>query len=96
MRILFDHDVPRPLGRHLPGHQVDTARQRGWEELGNGDLLNEELLFSQAAGNGFTARCLPSIDWERPKPPEDSPNSYQAALDTIADMRRMVLARRED
>ena len=56
----------------------------------------EELLFSQAAGNGFTARCLPSMDRERPKPPEDSPNSYQAALDTIAAMRRMVLARRED
>ena len=41
MRILFDHDVPRPLRRHLPGHEVDTARQRGWEELRNGDLLDE-------------------------------------------------------
>lgn len=40
MRILFDHDVPRPLRRNLPGHDVDTARQRGWEELTNGDLLN--------------------------------------------------------
>ena len=40
MRILFDHDVPRPLRGHLPGHEVDTARQRGWEELSNGDLLN--------------------------------------------------------
>ena len=41
MRILFDHDVPRPLRRHLPGHEVDTARQRGWEKLRNGDLLDE-------------------------------------------------------
>lgn len=40
MRILFDHDVPRPLRRHLTGHEVDTARQKGWEELSNGDLLN--------------------------------------------------------
>ena len=40
MRILFDHDVPRPLRRNLTGHEVDTARQRGWEELSNGDLLN--------------------------------------------------------
>ena len=39
----------------------------------------EDLLFSQAAGNGFTARCLPSIDRERPKPPEDTSTSYQAA-----------------
>ena len=28
MRILFDHDVPRPLRTHLPGHEVDTARQK--------------------------------------------------------------------
>ena len=32
----------------------------------------EDLLFSQAAGNGFTARCLPSMDRERPKPPADT------------------------
>ena len=56
----------------------------------------EELLFSQAAGNGFTARCLPSMDRERPKPPEDSSNSYQAALDTIAEIRALVIRRRED
>ena len=41
MRILFDHDVPRTLKRHLSGHDVDTARERGWAELNNGDLLNE-------------------------------------------------------
>ena len=41
MRILFDHDVPRPLRRHLSGHDVDTARERGWDDLNNGDLLNE-------------------------------------------------------
>ena len=56
----------------------------------------EKLLFSEAAGNGFTARCLPNIDRERPRPPEDSANSFQAALDTIADMREKILNRRQD
>ena len=41
MRILFDHDVPRPLRRHLTDHEVDTARERGWAELSNGNLLDE-------------------------------------------------------
>ena len=41
MRILFDHDVPRPLRRQLSNHDVDTARERGWAGLSNGDLLNE-------------------------------------------------------
>ncbi len=40
MKVLFDHDVPRPLRRHLAEHTVDTARERGWAELGNGDLLD--------------------------------------------------------
>ena len=56
----------------------------------------EDLLFSQAAGNGFTARCLPSMDRERPKPPADTSTSFQAALDTIADMRDLVIRRRAD
>ena len=47
MRILFDHGTPAPLRRLLPGHQVDTARERGWEALANGDLLDE------AEGNGY-------------------------------------------
>ena len=56
----------------------------------------EELLFSRAAGNGFTARCLPSMDRERPNPPEDTSTSFQSALDTIADMRTLVIRRRAD
>ena len=56
----------------------------------------EDLLFSQAAGNGFTARCLPSMDRERPKPPADTSTTHQAALDTIADMRELVIRRRAD
>lgn len=41
MRVLFDNNVPAPLRRHLTGHEVSTARQMGWAELGNGELLRE-------------------------------------------------------
>ena len=101
--------VPEPL-RQLVGWRSLLQRQK--EPRGPGDLLlpapthrpdhgqvnvAEELLFSQAAaGNGFTARCLPSIDRERLKPPEDTATSFQHALDTIAAMREMVLNRRQD
>ena len=39
MRILFDQGVPVPLRRHLPGHEVATAYERGWSNLSNGDLI---------------------------------------------------------
>ena len=41
MRILFDNGSPRPLRHRLFGHQVETARERGWDTLGNGVLLNQ-------------------------------------------------------
>lgn len=40
MRILFDHCVPKSLLRQLPGHEIKTAYQMGWEALKNGKLLN--------------------------------------------------------
>ena len=40
MRILFDHDTPRPLRRYLTEHTVDTAYEKGWAELRNGNLLD--------------------------------------------------------
>jgi len=39
MRILFDHGTPAGLARALPMHTVTTAQARGWDRLGNGDLL---------------------------------------------------------
>lgn len=39
MRILFDHGTPRPLREHLPEHRLDTAAEKGWSQLGNGELL---------------------------------------------------------
>ena len=40
MKILFDHNVPRPLARQLGTHDVKTADEMGWAKLGNGLLLN--------------------------------------------------------
>jgi hypothetical protein len=39
MRIFLDHNVPAPLRYWLRGHQVETAYERGWAEVSNGELL---------------------------------------------------------
>jgi hypothetical protein len=61
VKVLFDVNVPRPLRRHLPGHQVTTSQERGWAELRNGDLL-------AAAGADFdvllTSRPKPEVSAE--------------------------------
>lgn len=40
MRILFDNNTPRALRRYLTGHTVDTAREKGWARIRNGNLLD--------------------------------------------------------
>ena len=40
MRILFDNGTPEPLRHRLFGHKVGLARERGWDALANGDLLD--------------------------------------------------------
>jgi hypothetical protein len=40
MKILFDQGTPVPLRPSLLSHNVDTAYERGWSELANGDLLD--------------------------------------------------------
>ena len=40
MRILFDQRTPVPLRPHLTGHVVDTAFERGWSTLRNGEWLD--------------------------------------------------------
>ena len=93
---LWDGD-PTSIDRRNPEAPEIFFYQRRLTALIMGQVnVIEDLLFSQAAGNGFTARCLPSMDRERPKPPVDSSNSYQAALDTIADIRALVIRRRAD
>lgn len=39
MKILFDQGTPVPLRRYLNSHRVDTAFERGWQTLENGQLL---------------------------------------------------------
>ena len=40
MRILFDNGTPRQLRHRLFDHDVETATERGWDTLANGDLLD--------------------------------------------------------
>src|ERR1700691_6046321 len=47
MLVLFDNGTPRTLARYLIDlHTVTEARARGWEQLENGELLNQ----AEAAG----------------------------------------------
>ncbi len=41
MRILFDNGTPNPIARSLVGHEIAFARQIGWQELKNGELLRQ-------------------------------------------------------
>lgn len=39
MRVLFDEGTPDPLRHALLEHIVETARERDWSGLRNGDLM---------------------------------------------------------
>ena len=41
MRILLDNNVPRLLTSNLTDHKADTAFQRDWHTLTNGELLDQ-------------------------------------------------------
>jgi len=47
MKILFDNGAPNPIARGLIGHEITFARQIGWGELENGELIEraEEVGF---------------------------------------------------
>lgn len=47
MKLLFDQGTPVPLRRHLHPHTVDTAAERDWSVLENGDLI------AAAESNGY-------------------------------------------
>ncbi len=47
MKLLFDQGTPVPLRNHLPHHLVETAYEKGWSNLKNGDLL------TRAEAEGF-------------------------------------------
>jgi hypothetical protein len=39
MKLLFDQGTPVPLRRYLHPHKVDTAFERGWSAIENGELI---------------------------------------------------------
>jgi hypothetical protein len=39
VRVFVDTNVPHPLRRELPGHDIATAQHLGWGALRNGELL---------------------------------------------------------
>ena len=39
LKILFDHNTPSPLRRYLHEHDVDTANEKGWAGIANGELI---------------------------------------------------------
>lgn len=77
MKILFDHGVPAPLRRALASHEVATAFELGWQEMGNGRLLDEaEKVFAvlittdknirhqqNLAGRKLSILVLPTTSW---------------------------------
>jgi hypothetical protein len=52
MLVLFDQGTPVPIRPFLVGHTVETAAQRGWDRLKNGELL-------EAEGAGFEVLVTP-------------------------------------
>jgi hypothetical protein len=49
MKVLFDQGTPVPLRAFLSEHKIETAHEKGWSDLKNGDLL------SAAEAEGFEA-----------------------------------------
>lgn len=82
MKILFDQGVPVPLRTFLTGHQVETAYEKGWHKLKNGELLNraekdayevflttdQSLKYQQALSNRkISIIVLSTTSWPRIK-----------------------------
>jgi predicted nuclease of predicted toxin-antitoxin system len=39
VKVLFDQGTPVPLRKALVSHTIETAHERGWSSLKNGELL---------------------------------------------------------
>ena len=80
MKILFDQGTPAPLRQHLPGHEVATAFELGWNTLRNGELLrraetagyallvttDRNLRYQQnLAGRNIAILVLSTTSWPR-------------------------------
>ena len=82
MRVLFDQGTPAPLRQLLLGHEVETAYERGWSSLQNGQLIaaaeaagfavfvttDRNLKYQQnLAGRSLTIVVLLTTSWPRIK-----------------------------
>ena len=80
MRVLFNQGTPVPLRNLLDSHQIETAYERGWSQLSNGELLaaaeregfdvfvtTDKNIISQQNLDGlpFAIVVLPSTSWPR-------------------------------
>jgi predicted nuclease of predicted toxin-antitoxin system len=39
MRLLLDENLPKRLKADFPGHEIFTVRDKGWNGIKNGELL---------------------------------------------------------
>ena len=94
MRILFDQGVPVPLRKKLAGHEVITCKEKGWDQITNGDLIaqaetlfdafvstDQNLKYQQNLENRKIAiLVLPTTSWRKL---EQNAASVMHALDTL-------------
>jgi predicted nuclease of predicted toxin-antitoxin system len=76
MRILFDQGTPVPLRRHLTRHVVDTAFERGWSALHNGELLDV------AEQEGYDLLMTTDQNWQYQQHLADRPLAIIVLLST--------------
>jgi hypothetical protein len=82
MKILFDQGTPVPLRNYLTNHLVETAYEKGWSSLKNGELLtvadaegfdallttDQNLRYQQnLLGRRVSVVVLPTTSWPRIK-----------------------------
>jgi hypothetical protein len=97
MKVLFDQCTPVPLRRHLHPHVVDTAAERGWSRLRNGELLDHldsdhydafittdtKLKYQQdLTKRRFRVLALTSTSWPQIRKKTDQ---IRAALEALAE-----------
>ena len=61
MRILFDQNVPRALGRFLAGREVTRSVEVGWQELKNGDLIRA----AEEGGFNLLLTCDRNLEYQQ-------------------------------
>jgi hypothetical protein len=82
LKILFDQGTPAPLRYMRPGHDVESAFERSWQALQNGDLLtaaeqagfdlvittDQNLRYQQnLSARSLAIIVLSTTDWRRIK-----------------------------